>query len=85
MARRVLSFPFPLHIGTDICQISRVQAILASPRGPRFIRRVLAQEELARPRSHVATILDGLLKVADAGAGARVPGMREAAVFMAGR
>ncbi|KAK0714668.1 4'-phosphopantetheinyl transferase superfamily, partial [Lasiosphaeris hirsuta] len=67
-------FPFPIHIGTDICQISRIHAILSGARGARFIRRVLAEEELARPRGHVKAVLDG-----DVGP------VRDAAVFMAGR
>ncbi|KAG6181037.1 hypothetical protein E4U36_004368, partial [Claviceps purpurea] len=41
-------FPFPIHVGTDICQISRIYAILNSPRRRRFIHRVLAPEEVAQ-------------------------------------
>jgi holo-[acyl-carrier protein] synthase len=41
-----LPFPFPLRVGTDICQISRIYRLLAGPRGPRFIRRVLTVDEL---------------------------------------
>ncbi|KAG6168037.1 hypothetical protein E4U11_006187 [Claviceps purpurea] len=41
-------FPFPIHVGTDICQISRIYAILNSPRRRRFIHRILAPEEVAQ-------------------------------------
>jgi holo-[acyl-carrier protein] synthase len=41
-------FPFPLNIGTDICQISRIYGILKSPRGMRFVNRILSPEEQAR-------------------------------------
>ncbi|KAI5463184.1 hypothetical protein BGZ63DRAFT_402522 [Mariannaea sp. PMI_226] len=41
-------FPFPLNIGTDICQISRIYRILDSPRAIRFVNRILAPQELAR-------------------------------------
>lgn len=40
-------FPLPLTVGTDICQISRVFRILASPRGGRFVDRVLTPGERA--------------------------------------
>ncbi|PTB80687.1 hypothetical protein M440DRAFT_1325702 [Trichoderma longibrachiatum ATCC 18648] len=41
-------FPFPLNIGTDICRISRIYAILRSPRrGMRFVNRIFSPEEQA--------------------------------------
>ncbi|KAL7921608.1 hypothetical protein ACQKWADRAFT_294774 [Trichoderma austrokoningii] len=40
-------FPFPINIGTDICQISRIYGILKSPRGLRFVNRILSPEEQA--------------------------------------
>jgi hypothetical protein len=42
-----LPFPYPLlRVGVDICQISRIQRILTcSRRGPRFVRRILTEEE----------------------------------------
>ncbi|KAL6898242.1 hypothetical protein GGI43DRAFT_408707 [Trichoderma evansii] len=40
-------FPFPLNIGTDICQISRIYGILKSPRCMRFVNRILSPEEQA--------------------------------------
>ncbi|KAK1988668.1 hypothetical protein LZ30DRAFT_469552 [Colletotrichum cereale] len=40
-------FPFPLNIGTDICQISRVYRLLASGRGARFLQRVFTKDERA--------------------------------------
>ena len=53
----ILPFPVPLHVGTDICRISRIQGILAGERGARFIRRVLTPEELVRPRRCVERVL----------------------------
>lgn len=41
-------FPLPLGVGTDICRISRIHAILGSARARRFIDRVLTPEERAR-------------------------------------
>ncbi|KAL6881394.1 hypothetical protein J3F83DRAFT_722125 [Trichoderma novae-zelandiae] len=46
-------FPFPLNIGTDICRISRVYAILSSPRGMRFVNRLFSPEEQARKDSRL--------------------------------
>ncbi|KAK2034394.1 hypothetical protein LX32DRAFT_394843 [Colletotrichum zoysiae] len=40
-------FPFPINIGTDICQVSRVYRLLASDRGASFLRRVLTEDERA--------------------------------------
>ncbi|KAH6607746.1 holo-acyl-carrier- synthase [Trichoderma cornu-damae] len=40
-------FPFPLNVGTDICQISRVYGILKSPRATRFVNRIFSPEEQA--------------------------------------
>lgn len=42
------AFPFPLNIGTDICQISRIYRILSGPRASRFVNRILSPEELAK-------------------------------------
>lgn len=41
------AFPFPLNIGTDICQISRIFGILQTQRAVRFVNRILAPEEQA--------------------------------------
>ena len=92
MTRPILPFPspFPLNIGTDICHIPRILDILTSPRGGRFIRRVFAPEELARPKKNIAAVLNSF----DNGAGTRAfnsGGLRHqntwrhAATFMAGR
>ncbi|GKT47268.1 4'-phosphopantetheinyl transferase B, mitochondrial [Colletotrichum spaethianum] len=40
-------FPFPLNIGTDICQVSRIYRLLASDRGARFLQRVFTKDERA--------------------------------------
>ena len=45
-----LPFPLPLHVGTDICRISRIAHLLRSPHCRRFVRRVLSPEELARAK-----------------------------------
>jgi hypothetical protein len=42
-----LPFPYPIHIGTDICNTTRISRILRGAHCARFIRRVLAPEELA--------------------------------------
>ncbi|KAL2190201.1 hypothetical protein L209DRAFT_678888 [Thermothelomyces heterothallicus CBS 203.75] len=52
-----LPFPYPLRIGTDICRVARIAHILRSRQGARFIRRVLAPEELARARPAVHQVL----------------------------
>lgn len=41
------AFPFPLNVGNDICQISRIYSILSGPRAVRFVNRILSPEELA--------------------------------------
>ncbi|KAH6895339.1 hypothetical protein B0T10DRAFT_213302 [Thelonectria olida] len=91
-------FPFPLNIGTDICQISRVYRILAGPRASRFVTRILAPEELARhdARLQVLTRATGEQshgKTSDAvserggheSLAARNPELWKCAAFMAGR
>ncbi|KAK0617825.1 hypothetical protein B0T17DRAFT_311591 [Bombardia bombarda] len=45
MAPRITPFPFPIHVGTDICNISRVYSILKSGGGIRFIQKILTAEE----------------------------------------
>ncbi|KAG5948795.1 hypothetical protein E4U60_000870 [Claviceps pazoutovae] len=52
-------FPFPIHVGTDICQISRIYAILNSPRRRRFIHRVLAPEEVAQHGTRLGEDIPG--------------------------
>ncbi|KAH8884816.1 hypothetical protein GQ53DRAFT_697131 [Thozetella sp. PMI_491] len=95
MIPRTLPFPLPLHVGIDVCHITRIHAILASPRGPRFIRRVLAAEELARPRESVAKLLKQDATRSGGSPVSKWPAERgnlgpnsplwEAAAFMAGR
>ncbi|QUC20005.1 uncharacterized protein UV8b_04246 [Ustilaginoidea virens] len=80
------AFPFPLNVGTDICQISRVRRILDSPRRTRFINRILAPEEL---ESHKARLdpSPGTILAKDAqigGRGGETPPW-ETAAFLAGR
>lgn len=41
-------FPLPLNVGIDVCAVDRVGAILGGRFGARFLRRVLAEEELRR-------------------------------------
>ncbi|TWU76395.1 hypothetical protein ED733_006646 [Metarhizium rileyi] len=53
MAARLRPFPFPINVGTDICQISRIYNILSSPRRIRFVNRVLAPEEVVRHDSRL--------------------------------
>jgi hypothetical protein len=45
-------FPFPLNIGTDICSIPRIRAILLkSTGGPRLVKRILTERECLETRS----------------------------------
>ncbi len=53
-------FPFPLTLGTDLCHIPRIQSILQSARGPRFIRKVLTAAELDDSNKRGLAILDTL-------------------------
>lgn len=100
MASRVLPFPFPLRIGTDICQISRIHRILSGAQGPRFVRRVLTEEERAWPPGRDDHPLSIILSGAAPGdarerEGGRKPALPteaerqsqlwKAATFMAGR
>ncbi|KAK3687364.1 hypothetical protein B0T22DRAFT_439005 [Podospora appendiculata] len=50
MSRRILPFPSPISVGTDICRLERIRTILAGPRGEKFITRILAPEELENSR-----------------------------------
>jgi holo-[acyl-carrier protein] synthase len=89
MASRAVPLPFPLRIGTDICQVSRIYRILRSPRGPRFVRRVLTEEEISRPDQDPISILLRAAELQETPQGKKpaVPPseLRKAAVFMAGR
>ncbi|KAI1136952.1 hypothetical protein F5Y05DRAFT_389625 [Hypoxylon sp. FL0543] len=42
---------FPIGIGTDICQISRIYKNLSSDSGVKFLQRILTHEELKTPRA----------------------------------
>jgi holo-[acyl-carrier protein] synthase len=54
--RPLRAFPFPVNIGTDVCQISRIYAILSSPRATRFVHRVLAPEEQHHAAPRLASL-----------------------------
>ncbi|KKF96231.1 4'-phosphopantetheinyl transferase [Ceratocystis platani] len=41
----MLPFPSPFHVGIDICQISRIRALIASRYGLRFLNRIFSAEE----------------------------------------
>lgn len=43
-------FPFNLGIGTDICHVPRVRGILNSPRGQRFVLKILNTDERTHPK-----------------------------------
>ncbi|KAK1783117.1 hypothetical protein QBC45DRAFT_438678 [Copromyces sp. CBS 386.78] len=66
MASRLIRFPWPMGVGTDICQVSRIQTILSCPtgRGRHFVRRILCEEELKRPSSKLKPYLRAVLKFA---------------------
>lgn len=73
-----LPFPLPIHVGTDICRVSRIASLLAHPtRGRRFVDRVLSPEERSLPRVRRA--------LGEGYHGEGPWGGPEAAEFMAGR
>jgi holo-[acyl-carrier protein] synthase len=85
------AFPFPLNIGIDICQISRIYRILCSPQGTRFVKRILSSEELARKDARL-NILDKVQRPDGAGTpqsheqlAAKHPDIWSCAAFVAGR
>lgn len=43
-------FPFPLNLGTDICNVNRIRRILESSRGERFVQRILNDDERGHPK-----------------------------------
>lgn len=43
-------FPFPLNLGTDICNVNRIRRILESSRGVRFVQRILNDDERGHPK-----------------------------------
>lgn len=55
-----------MNVGTDICQVSRIQTILSCPtgRGRHFVRRILCEEELKRPSSKLKPYLRAVLRFA---------------------
>lgn len=99
MIPRILPFPFPLNVGTDICQISRIHRILSGGRARRFVRRVLAPQEVFHPSVFQREALAWLVReepkasrhasLEDQGKGTEAtklgPDLRKAAEFLAGR
>ncbi|GKU03965.1 atp synthase f0 [Fusarium langsethiae] len=63
------AFPFPINVGNDICQISRIYGILSGPRAARFVNRVLSPEELAVNHARI-NVLDSVK--------AQKPGLQDA-------
>ncbi|KAK4125923.1 hypothetical protein N657DRAFT_678952 [Parathielavia appendiculata] len=53
-----LPFPYPIHVGTDICNVKRVLRLLRGDHCARFIRRVLTPEELTRAKPVVHKVLE---------------------------
>jgi hypothetical protein len=51
------AFPLPIHVGTDICQISRIHAILSGPQRLRFVNRILTTDEPSRRDSRLEAAL----------------------------
>lgn len=50
-APRILrKFPFNLGIGTDICHVVRIESILKSSRGIRFVQKILNPDERSHPK-----------------------------------
>jgi holo-[acyl-carrier protein] synthase len=56
LMKPVRAFPFPINIGNDICQISRIYGILSGPRAVRFVNRVLSPEELAGNDARISVL-----------------------------
>ncbi|OAQ63072.2 holo-acyl-carrier-protein synthase [Pochonia chlamydosporia 170] len=85
MARNLRPFPFPINIGTDICQISRIYTILNSPRRTRFVNRILAPEEVSRhdERLNPKVLTDGDVRCLTHGDVKASP-LWKTAAFMAG-
>lgn len=83
--RRLIPFPFPMKVGTDICYITRVESIMnqSQDRAARFIRRILAEEELKNPRPCIAAIIQKPNQNNELNAWKQR--RKEAANFMAGR
>ncbi|KAI6382363.1 hypothetical protein MCOR25_000662 [Pyricularia grisea] len=78
-------FPFPLSLGTDICNIPRIRRILDGPQRDRFIRRVLLPEERGRVYNYLNTTPAQASAPAAAKNSDEELGRRKAAEFMAGR
>lgn len=94
------AFPFPLNVGNDICQISRIYSILSGPRAVRFVNRILSPEELANKdarldvldsvKAQKPALQNALHKSTDANhsheqIAAKYPEMWSCAAFVAGR
>ena len=75
-----IPFPYPLRIGTDICRVARIAHILRSKQASRFIRRVLAPEELVRAKPAIHQVLEA---AAQAG-GREGRGVRDSVVMRMG-
>lgn len=83
--RPLRGFPLALGVGTDICRISRVHGILRGPRRERFVRRILAPEEVAAAGERLL-VPSGADGDSDGdGDEARKTGLWKMAVFVAGR
>ncbi|KAM4056675.1 4'-phosphopantetheinyl transferase superfamily protein [Hirsutella rhossiliensis] len=89
--RPLRAFPLALSVGTDICHIARIHAILRGPRRGRFVRRILAPEELAAADDRLPGLTaEGGLVAGDGdgdgdGGAVRKTGLWKMAVFVAGR
>ncbi|ORY65036.1 uncharacterized protein BCR38DRAFT_431693 [Pseudomassariella vexata] len=93
------SFQFPLGIGTDICKISRIYNILASKQGPKFVNKLLTEQERQQPRSQqilndAFSVMHDQMKSLDQPFVFRftrseqerfIPALQKAAEFIAGR
>lgn len=69
--RILRKFPFALNLGTDICNVTRIRRILESTRGPRFVERILNDEERGHPKIQCILNNDSLLMTSQS---ARSPG-----------
>lgn len=76
-----------MNIGTDICHITRVESIMKKSQdsAAKFIRRIMAEEELVNPRRCIKEILKKPSRLDGSDAWVRRGNLGEAGRFMAGR
>ena len=83
--QRILrKFPFALNLGTDICHVTRIRKILESPRGARFVQRILNDDERRHPKIQCILNSDHSSSVGQSAKSAGMMGEYHTAVAAAG-